>query len=263
MTDAYFERIDSARFRATEHTTGAWSVAEQHIGPALGLLAHAIELDRDARRTDDLMIGRLSYDILGTVPVGEMDIEVTVVRPGRTIELVQAELRHDGRNAVLLRAWLMQTGATAHVAGSSLPRIPAREDMPEWSPTEVWPGGFLASADAVRRELEPGRAAYWMRPRVALISGETVSGLARAAALIDIANGMTVRQSPGEVHFPNVDLTAHFFAEPTGQWLGFDTSVSFGSGGIGLTHSILHDETGPIGAMSQILTVRPKTQGEQ
>jgi hypothetical protein len=39
--------------------------------------------------------------------------------------------------------------------------------------------------------------------------------------------------------------------------VGFDTAVSIGPSGIGLTHSIIHDETGPIGAVSQSLTVRP------
>ena len=64
---------------------------------------------------------------------------------------------------------------------------------------------------------------------------------------------------PREVAFPNLDLTAHVFAEPVGEWIGFDTTVSIGPGGIGLTHSIIHDETGPVGVLCQILTVRPGT----
>lgn len=254
---AYFDRLDEKSFRATEHTTGAWSLEEQHIGPALGLLVHAVESDRDARRADGLVIGRLSYDILGTIPVGKMQIDVRLVRPGRTIELVEATLSHDGRDTVLLRAWLMVSGDTTRIAGSTLPPIPARSSMPAWSPTEVWPGGFIASADSFRQQIEPGRAAYWVRPKVSLIRDEQVSALARAAGLIDIANGFTIRAAPEDVAFPNIDLTAHFFAQPQGEWLGFDTSVSFGPGGVGLTHSVLHDQSGPIGAMSQILTVRP------
>ena len=58
--------------------------------------------------------------------------------------------------------------------------------------------------------------------------------------------------------YPNLDLTVHLFTEPRTEWLGFDTSVSFGGNGIGFTHSILHDGHGPIGAISQILTVRPR-----
>jgi len=75
--------------------------------------------------------------------------------------------------------------------------------------------------------------------------------------LLAIANGLAVRVDPREVAFPNLGLTAHFFAEPTGEWIGFGTTVSIGPTGIGLTHSIIHDRTGPISAVSQIPTVRP------
>ena len=39
----YFERRTASRFRATEHTGGAWSVTDQHISPLNGLLVHAID----------------------------------------------------------------------------------------------------------------------------------------------------------------------------------------------------------------------------
>jgi hypothetical protein len=68
---------------------------------------------------------------------------------------------------------------------------------------------------------------------------------------------MTVRADPRTVAFPNVDLTAHLFAEPRGEWVGFDTTVSFGREGHGLTSSVIHDVHGPIGTLSQILTIRP------
>jgi hypothetical protein len=77
---AYFERLDAGRFRATDHVGGAWELSEQHIAPALGLLVHAVELDLDQRRDDALQVVRISFDILGTVPVGEVDVTVQVAR---------------------------------------------------------------------------------------------------------------------------------------------------------------------------------------
>src|SRR5262249_30255299 len=97
---AYFERLDERRFLATEHTGGAWDLETQHIAPALGLLAHVVETDRDARRDDGLVLARVSYDILGTVPIAEVDVDVQVLRKGRTIELVEAVLGDGGRTAV-------------------------------------------------------------------------------------------------------------------------------------------------------------------
>jgi hypothetical protein len=257
---AYFERTGETTFRSTRHVSGAWNPVEQHIAPALGLLAHAVERDRDARRGDGLVISRLSYDILGKVPVEEVEIEVGVTRPGRTIELVQATLLHSGRPAVVLRAWLMLLNDTSGLQGTPLPRIPPPDAMPSWSPTTVWPGGFIESVEVRRAEAEPGRAAFWVRTPLPLIRDEQVSRLAGTVGLIDIANGMTVRVSPREVAFPNIDLTAHLFTEPRGDWVGFDTSVTFSPTGIGLTHSVLHDEHGPIGTSSQILSIRPLRQ---
>jgi hypothetical protein len=254
---AYFERLDHHRFLATDAVSGAWDEKHQHIAPALGLLVHAVELDRDGRRGDGLVVGRLSYDILGTVPVAEVEIGVRVLRPGRTIELVEATLGHGERDIVRLRAWLLEGRDSEHVAGTPLPRMSPPADLPPWDPTSVWPGGFVASAEVRRDEEEPGRARYWVRTDTPLLADEPVSDLARFAGLLDIANGMTVRAAPREVAFPNVDLTAHFFAEPRGEWVGFDTSVSFGPTGLGLTSSVVHDEGGPVGTVAQLLTVRP------
>ena len=58
--------------------------------------------------------------------------------------------------------------------------------------------------------------------------------------------------------FPNLDTTVHLFTQPRSDWIGYDTTVAFGAHGIGLTHTVLHDEHGPIGTAQQILTVRPR-----
>ncbi len=258
---AYFTRIDGSRFEATAHVGGAWDPADQHIAPAMGLLAHVVELDRDARRTDGLVLARLSYDIHGTIPVDVVDTEVRVLRAGRTIELVEALLRHGGRIALSLRAWLMRRYDTTVLAGSALSSIPGPEEMPSWDPSAVWPGGFVASLEVRRAEVEPGRAAFWMRPSERLVEGEPVGVTPRAAALFDLANGMTVRADPREVVFLNVDLSAHLLDAPDGEWLGFDTTVSFGDGGLGITASTIHGVRGAIGTVSQMLTVRPRALG--
>lgn len=255
---AYFERIDEQTFRATEHTGGAWREDEQHISPAIGLLGHLVEQDRDARRDDGLLLARLSYDILGTVPVDLVETEVRVLRPGRTIELVEARMAHGGRDVLVLRAWLLETRDTSAFAGTPLPSIPGPDALPVWSPSEYWPGGFIASVDLRRHLEEPGRGCFWVRTAEPLLADEPVGPTARVAGLLDLANGMTVRADPALVHFPNVDLTAHLVREPRGEWLGVDVSITFGDSGVGVTSSTLHDESGPLGSLAQCLTVRPR-----
>lgn len=255
---SYFERIGQNKFRATEHVGGGWNPAEQHIAPAMGLLVHAIEARTDVRRDRPLTIGRLTYDILGTIPIGVVEVHVSVVRPGRTIELIEASLICDDRAALIVRAWLMQAYDTTSLAGSSIPLIEPPEAMAPWDPASIWPGGFVRTIETRRAQIEPGRAVTWLRTDVTLIDGEAVSPTARALGIIDIANGLTPRASVDVIAFPNVDLTAHLFRSPEGEWFGLDTTVSFGPNGVGLTQSNIHDIRGQVGTFSQCLTVRPR-----
>src|SRR3546814_5790853 len=137
-----------------------------------------IRLQPRSTRTDPLLpyttlfrspLARLSYDILGTIAVGEFEVSVSVLRPGRTIELVEAVLSADGRAVVTLRAWLMQSTDTGALAGSDLPRLPSPDAMEPWDPTTVWPGGFIESAQVRRSPTAPGRAQFWVRTAMPLL----------------------------------------------------------------------------------------------
>ena len=257
MVTAYFERLSDSAFRATGEVQGAWNTSEQHIAPTIGLLAHLVESHRDARRDDALVLARVSYDILGVLPIDVVEVDVRVIRPGRTIELVEATLSHGGRPAVILRAWLMQTADTTAIAGGALPVMPPLDSHAEWQAGAVWPGAFVRSGDFRHHEESPGRASAWVRPHHPLLAGETVSPTARALGVVDLANGMTPRVPVGSAFFPNVDLTAHLFREPDEGWIGLDTTVTFGAHGVGVTHSVLNDAAGPFGVSVQSLTVRP------
>lgn len=253
----YFRRRDHTHFEPTALVGGGWNPDEQHIAPALGLLAHLVEVDH-RERGGTLTLGRATYDILGTIPLDTVDTTVRVIRAGRTIELVEATLSHAGRPALILRAWMLQPTDTSAVAGSELPLIPHPDEIGAWDPGTIWPGGFVRSVEVRRREIEPGRAVVWVRTPSPLIEAETTSNTARVLGVVDITNGMTPRVDPQSMGFANVDLTAHLFTAPRGDWVGFDTTVSFGASGVGLTHSTLHDIHGPIGTVSQSLTLRPR-----
>ncbi|MEL4505516.1 thioesterase family protein [Luteococcus sp. H138] len=257
---AYFERETHDRFRPTEHVGGAWKTDEQHIAPAMGLLAHMFETDHRERRGDDgLALSRVCFDIFGVLPIEPVDVSVEMVRPGRSIELVEARLDHDGRTALTARAWFASTADTSALAGSNLTAIPGADDLPAWEIADRWPGGFIDSLEARHRQIEPGHAITWIRTDAQLVAGEPVSPTAELFALIDVANGLAPRVSPDEAIFPNVDLTAHLFREHHGEWTGFDTTVHFGPAGVGLTHTVLHDDRGPFGTVAQSLTVRPRS----
>jgi len=256
---SYFHRLSASAFDPTEHVGGAWNVDEQHIAPLLGLLAHLAERDHAERRSDaPLVLARASYDILGVIPMDAFEVETRLVRAGRTIELIEVTASHGGRAAVSLRAWMLQPHDTTAIQGDHLPAMPPRDDLPEWSAGDVWPGGAIRSIDARREFVDVGRSRCWIRPRHPLLESERISSRARMLGMLDFANGIATRVPPEAALYPNVDLTASLFREPTGEWFGLDTSVSFGPDGIGLTESVLSDEAGPLGTSSQTLTVRPR-----
>lgn len=256
---SYFIRTGESSYTATEHTTGAWDISDQHIALPIGLLAHVLETDFVQRRDDPLFLARMSVDILGTIPVTEVDYSVRVIRPGRTVELVEAALSHAGRTAVQMRGWFMAQQDTAAIAGTGFTPIATPHEHEPSDPSEDWPGGALADLSCRRLKREPGRGSFWLSQSIPLVDDSPVSTVAQAASLFDFANGMVARADPQRVFFPNLDLTAHLIRPPAQGPVGFDTSVSFGDNGVGLTHSVLHDVMGPIGSLAQALTVRPRT----
>ncbi|GAA1073701.1 thioesterase family protein [Nocardiopsis composta] len=255
--DAYYLPAGEGRYRPTAHTGGAWNTAEQHFSPLGGLIVHAID-EHCADR--GLVPSRIGFDILGRLPLEEYEIRVRTVRPGRTIELVEAEARSGGRTAVRARAWLLAPGDTAAVAGGAAGALPDPEELKPRPLGSLWPGGYIASLD-VRPvgTAEPGRATVWLSSDLPLVQGRTAGPLASFVALIDTANGIAVREAPTEWMFPNVDLTVHLHRQPRGRWVGLDTEVVFGPTGQGLTSTVLHDRDGEVGRAQQILTVRPLT----
>jgi hypothetical protein len=253
--ESYFVRRDEHTFGPTVHTGGAWKESEQHISPLNGLLVHAVERQLPA---PGLAISRVCVDILGVIGMVDFEVQVRVLRPGRTVELVESTAVADGRPVAVARIWRLRIGDTSAVAGGVGPSMPPPADLPRHPLAEVWPGGYIAGLDMRAVAMpEPGRGRIWLRTPVALVEGEPVSPLARFIGLVDTANGVAVRQDPRGWAFPNLDLTIHLFRQPVGEWVGLDTTVVFGSAGQGLTSSALHDENGPVGRAEQILTVRP------
>ena len=254
--EPYYVDMGSGRFATTIHVQGAWNPHEQHMGPVSGILAHCLE---NFEPRDDLRMARISYDILGLIPDGEFEVVTTMLRSGRTIELVQAELVAGGRTAVRATAWRLQVSDTSEVEGI--------EDEPMSGPPESgtvatlgeWPGAYIHSIDI--RTLPghaPGHGRAWIRPRHPLVIPGPFSDLARLIGVADTSNGIATRVEPGPggYAFPNVDLQLHIYREPHGEWLGLQNSVTFGSDGIGLTSTVLCDLSGPFGRAEQILTLR-------
>ncbi len=257
----FYRALGGGAYESSIHAQGAWNAHEQHMAPVAGLLTRELELHRPR---PDLRMARINFDILGLIPAGRFEVETRVIRPGKTIELLQAEMIADGRVAVRATAWRLQRGESAAVAAAEDEPMPAVEDTAPWEGMSAWPGGYIESLQMrVVDGHRPGRGQVWIRSPYDMVEGEPTTDMVRLMGLVDTANGIAFRvpPGPGSYMFPNVDLSIHLHREPVGEWLGLDTSVSFGADGIGLTSTVLNDGRGPFGRAAQILTVRELPAG--
>jgi hypothetical protein len=257
-SESYFERIDDHAFRPTRHVGGAWNPGELHFSPLAGLIVHAIERFAASRPESPQIISRISFDILGFLADDVCEVRVEAIRPGRTIELVEATLSIGGRSVTRARAWLLAAIDTSAVAGGQGAALPHPDTLESRDMAAEWIGGYIASVDVrMVSSPHPGRGTAWIGSRLPLVAGEEAGPVAAFVRLTDTANGIATRVRPTEWIFPNVDLTIHLHRQPEGPWVGLDTTVVFGPTGQGITSTVLHDLAGPVGHAQQQLTVRP------
>jgi hypothetical protein len=254
---AFFEPLGNGRYHSTEHTAGPWNAESQHLGPPSALLVRELERLPGLDGT----IARVTIEILGPVPVAELEVRASVERPGRSVELLSGEINAGGRTVVRARAWRMVESDSTSVAAGAGPALdPPSHGTPVYRP-DVWGPGYL---DVMEWRflhgsfVDSGPGTAWVRQTVDLVTGESPSGLQRLFAVADSGNGVSNRLQPDRWWFINTELTVHVYRVPTGEWICLDASTVIGPNGIGTTLSTLHDETGPVGAGAQALLVRPR-----
>jgi hypothetical protein len=253
---SYFVPLGGGRFQATEHTSGPWDPGSQHAGPPSALLARALEaLAPDPQR----MLARITLEILGPVPVDEVEVQAAVVRPGRSVAMLEAELRADGRTAMRARAWSMLRAAAEDVTDSAA--APPRPDAESAGP-RTWPySGYLRSVEwrfARGGWDEPGPATAWSRLRVSIVPDEEPTPLQRVLAVADSGSGISWVLSFGDWLFINPELTVHVQREAQGEWIALAAETTIAQGGTGLARSALYDERGPVAYGAQSLLVAPR-----
>ena len=243
-----------AHYRSTELAQGAWNPHEQHMAPATGIICE--EIYRFQPR-EDMRIGRVSLDILGLIHGGEFSIETQVIRPGKTIELVESIMSTNGKPCIVARTWRMITSNTQQGAGLEDSSVDGPEHAPVWEEIRMWPGGYIQSLEARTHGRRAGKGIVWLTNTHEMVEGQQTADFVKLMGMVDTANGVVSRQDwPFQFAFPNLDLQIHLYRMPKGKWLGLETVQQYGDDGIGLTSSVLHDETGPFGRSEQILTLR-------
>ncbi|GHE82547.1 hypothetical protein GCM10017786_11770 [Amycolatopsis deserti] len=259
MTEnAFYLPLGGDRYQPTEHTAGPWTPEAQHFGPPSALLARALEglaADRPG------LLARVTVEILGPAPLTELSLRSWVERPGRSVELLGAEL-HDGTRAVArASAWRISEADTTEVATEE-PAPPSPEDCrPATWPDSWGRGGYLGAMEwrvIAGSPAEPGPAWVWGRQRVELVAGEKPTPLQRLFAVADTGNGASNFLDPAKWWFINSELTVHLRRAPVGEWMALDARTLVGPTGVGTATSTLSDVRGQVGQGAQALMVRTR-----
>jgi hypothetical protein len=258
--DQAFYVPDGDALVSTELTRGPWDPDAQHAGPPAALLGRAVER---CEPRPDAQVGRITFEILGPVPLAPLRASARVVRPGRSVELLEASLSGPDGEVMRASAWRLRTGAVeldpeppadppppGPAAGAKEPFFPVRAEAGYHTAMEISfvSGGFL----------EPGPAMVWMRSRVPLVEGEDTSPLGRVLIAADAGNGVSATLDWRRYLFINTDLSVHLKRLPEGEWVGLDAVTYPEPHGIGLADTALWDERVRLGRAAQTLVVRSR-----
>src|SRR5687767_8606465 len=107
MSAEAFYRHEDNRFVPSELTRGPWDPGAQHAGPPSALLARALER---CEPREGMRIGRITVEILGPVPLAPLTVEASIVRPGRSVELLAASLSGPDGEIMRASAWRVAAG---------------------------------------------------------------------------------------------------------------------------------------------------------
>lgn len=256
MNEAFYVPLGPGRWRATALTGGPWDARAQHGGPPSALLGR--EIERTSGR-DDLVTARVTVELLGPVPVGDLELVSRVTRPGRSVELVQAVLSAGGRDVARAEAWrILRT--TESVPSPD----PAPPPLPDSAPPLVlgdWLDGYLSAVEwrfAAGGFAIPGPSTAWARLRFPLVPDEPPTPLVRVLATADCGNGLSSELPIADWHFINPELTVHLHREAVGEWVCIDARTAVSAGGAGLATTVIADRDGPVGIGAQSLLVAPR-----
>jgi hypothetical protein len=255
-----FFTIDGDRFVPSSSARGPWSARHQHGGPPAALLARAFARQAGA----GTQLARLTFDFLRPVPLVPLTVATRIVRAGAKVQRFAGSVLADDGAVIEATCLVMRVApGSVETRFEDLPTPAAPADS---APFEL---PFMTGQEGYHRAMEwriakgtwgRGPAAVWLRPRVALIAGESTTPLECLVVAADSASGVAVVVDPMTATFVNGDLTIALHRAPAGEWTCLDAATTGERHGIGLARARLWDTSGLVGRSFQTLLLEPRVR---
>jgi Thioesterase-like superfamily len=190
-----------------------------------------------------------------------MRVEAELMRPGRSVQMIEATLSGEDGPLMVARAWRIRSGEI------EIPDDVLTTPAPPPGPEEGGKPEFFSTGQDVGYHTamewrsvgggfrEPGPATVWMRMGCQLVAGEAPSPLQRTLVAADVGNGISAVLDWSRFLFINVDLSVYLERMPEGEWVCVDAVTLPQHHGIGTAESVLSDERGRIGRAAQALLI--------
>lgn len=239
---AYF--IPSSEgLRPVPEARSQWSADMLHGRLLAGLAARAVEHDFPH---PGYRVARLTLDMFRSPPMQPFEVTTEAVRDGRRVRAIDVSITCAELEVARASVLMLRTGAHPDATvwrpdewDVPMPDAVEAPDQPpdsDWDIRLITPGGFWTST---RKQL-------WSRDGGALVEGEEMSPVVRAAIASDLPNPMANSADEG-LRFINPDLTMFLARPPESEWIGLDVTGHIGADGIAIGTCTLYDTTGAIG----------------
>lgn len=227
---------------------GGWgpTVGGQVIG---GLLARAVEQHvTDAQ----MQPARLTVDIMRRVALRPIKVNSTVVRTGKRMCAIEAELLQDGHIVARASALYLRRGEHPQPEPWSTPVTmpaapPERDVWPEDRPMFITCFGRDPAVGGDGTQWKHNGAKYaWVREVRPLVDDETLTPFVRAAMAVDLTSSVANFSADG-LRYINADYTLALSRLPESALIGLAALTHHGADGVATGSATLFDMRGPIG----------------
>lgn len=259
LAPAFYRQVSETHYQPTSATIGPWSSSLQHGGPPAALLTHALRVFPSEY---GLQIARLTVEILCPIPLAPCSVSVRVLRAGKRVELLQAEMRSGDKLLLIAHAWRVerQDGCAPSVPDPFvLPALPPEQEQIFFPGVDFFGYGYALEWRFVAGSfVEPGPATVWTRPRIPLIEGLPDDTLESLVLMLDSANGAGAELDFRQWSFVPIDLSLSLHRYPSGPWLGMEAKTMITDSGIGTVTATSFDLQGGVGRSLHTLFVRAR-----